>query len=339
MTHKKSDSGEWKFYPQKPEKKSFSLLNRFVDRIRSTFQIFQNKPMEDHQLTGRIQDLQKTASTVLKQLIAIKEELKNELDHEVFTSVEEIIDPLIKEISRLNKTLEQPVSVIHQAKAYQRYSQWIEKAKLWVQICSKSNDKSAIVKAIIRYTVDDFLQVIYRDIQVINDYQEHMLETLAVDEDEKIALAQRLEMHLEPYLKGLNDLRAKPHDLPLKEIALWKAQVDKRREKFFDAALHAIDKIINHAIPDSSGHEEHEHLVDVLSQIAYLEHEVPHLYDEIFMTKKTGPEQLSIFDSRLSTLQQEVHQLNLDLRLTPDLIDRLHTINEMLDLIRKKLLG
>lgn len=314
-----------------------SMLNRFVDRIRSTFQRFQNKPQYDSQLAGRIQDLQKTANSVLTQLRTIKDELRNEIDQDIFSYVEEIIDPIIKEVSRLHKSMEQPASMRHQAKTYQRYSQWIDKAKLWVQICSKVNDKEAIVKAIIRYTIDDFLMVIDRDIQVINDYQEHMLDALAVEEEEKIALAERLGTRLEPYLRGLNDLRTKPKELPLKEIALWKAQVDKRREKYFDAALHAIDKIINDTIPDSSGPEEHEHLVDVLSQLVYLEHEAPNLYDEIFMSVNLSVEKINIFESRLLLLDQEVHQLNLDLRLTPDLIDRLQVISEMLDQARQRL--
>lgn len=338
MGQKDSNTGGWKFSPRKPEKRRMSMLNRFVDRIRSTFQKFQNKPQQDSHLAGRIHDLQTTANSVLKQLRVIKDELKNEIEPEIFSYVEEVVDPIIKEVSRLHKSMEQPGSIMHQAKTYQRYSQWIEKAKLWIQICSKVNDKEAILKAIIRYTVDDFLEVINRDMQVINDYQEHMLEALAVDEDEKIALAQRLELRLDPYLRGLNDLRTKPRELPLQDIALWKAQVDKRREKYFDGALHAIDKVINDTIPDTSGEEEHEHLVDVFSQIIYLEHEAPSLYDEIYLAKSPTPEEMNIFESRLTMLEEEVHQLNLDLRLTPDLIDRLQVIAEMLDQARKKLL-
>lgn len=337
MAKTDSDSGNWKFY-QKPVKKRLNLLDRFVDRIRSTFQRFQNKPQQELQLAGRIQDLQKTADFILKQLNDIKEELRKEIDAETFGQIEEVVDPLIKEFSRLKKSVDQPLSVTQQAKTYQRYSQWIEKAKLWVQICSKANDKEAIIKAIINYTVDDFLEVIDRDIQVISDYQEHMLDALAVEEEEKMALAQRLELRLNSYLKGLTDLRVPPTDLPLHEIAIWKAQVDKRREKYFDAALHAIDKVINSTIPDTSGQEEHEHLVDVLSQIVYLENEAPILFDEIYTAKNLKGDQISGLEARLTSLEQEIHQLNLDLRLTPDLIDRLQTVSDMLEQARQRLI-
>ena len=337
MSHqKKSDAEKGKFYPQKLEKWPTSMFSRFIDRIRSTFQRFQNKPQPDHELAGRIQDLQKTANSVVKQLHTIKDKLKNEIDQELFSHVQEIIDPIIKEVSRLNKSIGQPTSVVHQAKAYQRFSQWIEKAKLWIQFCSKTNDKEAILKAIIRYIVEDFLEVIDRDIQVINDYQNHMLDALAVEEEEKLTVLKNL--NLEPYLQGLRSLQTKPNELSLHEIALWKAQVDKRREKYFDEALHTIDKVINSVIPDSSGEEEQEHLVDVLSQIVYLEREVPQLCDEIDRDMNPAPDKRIAFESRLSLFEQEVHQLNLDLRITPDLIERLQIIIEMINQGQKKLI-
>lgn len=333
---KDTNSGQWKFY-KKPEKQRLSMLDRFVDRIRSTFQRFQSKPQKDLLLTGRIQDLQKTAQSVLRQLNSIKEEIKIEIDSEIFSQIDEVLEPLIKEFSRLRKSMEEAGSVTHQAKTYQRYSQWIEKAKLWVQICSKANDKEAIIKAITHYTIENFLEVIDRDIQVINDYQEHMLDALAVEEEEKIALAQHLEGRLSSCLKALNGLRRRPENLPLREIAIWKAQVDKRRERYFETALHIIDKVINETIPDTSGHEEHEHLADILSQIAYLEQEAPSLYNEVDAIQKIDPEQKEFFHSRLIILEEEVHHLNLDLRLTPDLIDRLQAVYELLEETKKKL--
>lgn len=336
MAGKDSNLEGWKHIHKEAEKNKQSILNRFVDRIRSTFQKFQNKPTQDFQLTGRIQDLQRTAFTVMQELEVIKQELKKEIDADVFFYVEDVIDPITREVSRLNKSLEQPGTVTHQAKAYQRYSQWIEKAKLWIQVCSKAKDREGILKAIIRYTIDDFLEVIDRDLQVLNDYQEHMLDALAIDEEEKIALAQRLELRLEPYIKGLNELRVRPMDLSLQQIAIWKSQVDKRREKYFDASLHAIDKIINQSIPDSSSDSDQEHLVDVLSQIVYLEHECPRLYDEIYMAKKPNQSQIDAFSSRLISLEHEAHQLNLDLRLTPDLIERLQVITDMLEQVKVK---
>jgi hypothetical protein len=324
---------------KEPAKKRLTILARFVDRIRSTFQRFQNKPLQEHPLVGRIQDLQSKASAVLIQLQAIKNELHKEIDAEAFVYIEAVIDPLIKEVSRLHKSIEQPRSVLHQAKTYQRYSQWVEKAKLWIQICSKTTDKEALFKAVIRYTIDEFLEVIDRDVQVITDYQEHMLEALSIDEEEKIDLAQRLEVRLQSYLHALNALRVKPENLPLKEIAVWKAQVDKRREKYFDAALHAIDKIVNQSLPDSRDEEENEDLKDALIQIAYLEKHIPPWYDEINLAETLTFTQKADFKSQLELWEQKIHRLNLDLRLTPELIERLKTLNEIIHYAQHKLMS
>ncbi|KIC76735.1 hypothetical protein DB41_ET00050 [Neochlamydia sp. TUME1] len=323
---------------KEPAKKRLTILARFVDRIRSTFQRFQSKPLQEHPLVGRIQDLQSKASAVLIQLQSIKNELHKEIDAEAFVYIEEVIDPLIKEVSRLHKSIEQPRSVLHQAKTYQRYSQWVEKAKLWIQICSKTTDKEALFKAVIRYTIDEFLEVIDRDVQVITDYQEHMLEALSIDEEEKIDLAQRLEVRLQSYLHALNALRVKPENLPLKEIAVWKAQVDKRREKYFDAALHAIDKIVNQSLPDSRDEEENEDLKDALIQIAYLEKHIPPWYDEINLAETLTFTQKADFKSQLELWEQKIHRLNLDLRLTPELIERLKTLNEIIHYAQHKLM-
>ncbi|MBS4170322.1 hypothetical protein [Neochlamydia sp. AcF95] len=323
---------------KEPTKKRLTILARFVDRIRSTFQRFQSKPPQEHPLVGRIQDLQSKASAVLIQLQAIKNELYKEIDAEAFVYIEEVIDPLIKEVSRLHKSIEQPRSVLHQAKTYQRYNQWVEKAKLWIQICSKTTDKEALFKAVIRYTIDEFLEVIDRDVQVITDYQEHMLEALSIDEEEKINLAQRLDVRLQSYLHALNALKIKPENLPLKEIAVWKAQVDKRREKYFDAALHAIDKIVNQSLPDLHGDEENEELKDVLIQIAYLEKHIPPWYDEINLAETLAFNQKAAFKSQLELWEQKIHRLNLDLRLTPELIERLKTLNEIIHYAQHKLM-
>jgi hypothetical protein len=297
MPKKSLKSDGWKITQQAIEKRKLNIFDRFIDRIRSTFQKFQGdseKQEKEKQLHGRIQDLHANADAILSQLQTIKEELKKDSSPEVFSHVEEVVDPIIREVSRLYNSLEQPNSVTQQAKTFQRYSQWIEKAKLWVQIYSKADNKEAIIKGITHYIVEDFLEVIDRDVQVINDYQEHMLDALALDDDEKVELALHIEARLDPYLRGLNDLRTKPKDLSLHEIAVWKAQVDKRREKYFDATLHAIDKIINQTLPDSTGEEDHEHLLDVLSQIVYLEHEVPDFYDDLYIAKDAPASQKEV---------------------------------------------
>lgn len=315
-----------------------NLLERFVQRVRTSFLFLQNKPQSDIQLAGRIQDLHKTAASVQHQLRTIKEHLKEEVDSEFFLFVEAIIDPMIKDLSRIKKSMDEPGSITQQAQVFKRYSQWIEKAKVWIHLCSKTNDKEAILRSVVNLTIEEFLEVINRDLQVIQDYQEHVLDNLASTEEERINITDQFESKLAPYVKSLIDLKKRPQDLPVKEIKQWKAKVDKRREKYFDGALHAIDKLVALINPSATSEEEHDHLVEILSQIAYLEKEIPALNREVITADLSDEFQKQILESRFLSLEEEVHKLNLDLRLTPDLIDRLQALTDILNIIYDRLL-
>ena len=165
-----------------------------------------------------------------------------------------------------------------------------------------------------------------------------MIENLPIDEMEKLSLAEILITKIEPYIQSLKALKNNPDEIIVNEISQWKAKVDKRREKYFDGALHAIDSLINKQNPISTSLEEHEHLVDVLSQIAYLEEEIPLLFRKVEETDLTDTYQQQLIESRLTALQKELHQLNLDLRLTPELIDRLQVLYELATTIHKKII-
>lgn len=314
-----------------------NILDRFVHRIKGSFAFFQEKPPMKSQLTGRIQDMQKAADTVLLELLAVKEDLKKSIDPEFFAFLEAVVDPLVKEVSKIKKTAVDQETVSRQAHTFKRYSQWIEKAKIWVQICSKK-DKEGIIRAVIKLTIQDFLEVIGRDLQVIEDYMEHMIENLAVNEEEKIALAQKIMLKVEPYIHSLKALRVKAEEIPLSKISEWKAKVDKKRERYFEGALYAIDKIIDKANPSAAAsEEEHEHLVEVFSQIALLEEEIPEFLNEVEQIKEVDDFLKNKFDARLEEIKKGLHQLNLDLRLTPELIDRLQFLFEMTSRIKEKL--
>lgn len=314
-----------------------TLLDRFVERIKSSFLFFQAKPETDIQLIGRIQDLKKRIFDVLSQLKSIKNKIKNDFDPELSKFIEAIIEFLLKDIERIEKSSERQTSVSQQAHSFQKYAEWLEKAKFWVTLCSQTKDKKNIQIAVVEHNINEVLDMIERDLQIIHDYMEHMIDNLSIDEKEKKLIFQTLETRLNPYIKSLKALKIKPSNIDLKGIIPWKAQVDKRREKYFDGALHAIDKIITDINPLSTSDESHDHLVDILSQIAYLEEEVPRIYQEIIESGTIDEIRRGVIRLTLNTLQEEVHQLNLDLRLTPELIDRLQTISDNLDNTQKLL--
>lgn len=310
-------------------KEQRTLLDRFVERIRLTFVLFQNKPnSSEMQLAGRIQDLRRTTDSVCAQLKYFQTQLKTHIDEELYSSLESVIEPMLRDIERISKAILQSGTATQQAQAYRRYTQWIDKAKFWIQICS-DGEKEVILKAVCEHTIDQFFELIDRDLQVIEDYLEHMLDAQILYVEEKQSLLSKIEKKLEPYMKGLVALKEKPTACSLPELAEWKCKVDKRREKYFDGALHSIDKIIGQVNPELNSEETHEHLVEILTQIAYLEEQIPKLYDEILRSDSVDNFSYDVIFSALSSLDEEIHKLHLDLRLTPELVDRLRVLRNL----------
>lgn len=330
LMKKNSDFNEWKFV-QKEDKKKQNLFDRFFDRIKNSFQKNNKESEEQRRLSGRIQDLHVLADQVLGKLEEIRTILKTSHSHDIYTYVHDYIDIITKEVKRNSLAIDLSKSVTSQAKAFKRYNLWLEKAKLWIHICSHMNNQDKMEQEIIHYMVRDFLEVIDRDLQVIDDYQEHMVNDLALNEDEKIDLALMLESKLDPYIKSLYSLRTVPKQLSLKEVAEWKKQIDAKREKYFDAALHAIDKLIEESNPSILSDFDGDHLMEALSEIVFLENEIPNLHDEIYIVK--GHVNKSLLN-KLQALENKAHELNLNLRLTPDLIDRLQSLIKVLQEIR-----
>lgn len=312
-----------------------TMLDRFIERIKESIFYFQNKSEQQGKLWGRIYDLQKTASEVLDQLKKIKEELRHQVDKDLFSIVESVVNPMIRDVNRLQKSVENHNGTVsQQATAFKKYSEWIDKAKLWVQVCSKNSDKETITKAIVKLTINEFLEVIDRDLQVIEDYMDHMIDNLELDAQEKLYLIEKLQRKIDPYIKNLKALKVFSDDIALRQISKWKAKVDKHREKYFDGALHTIDKVIHEMNPASASEEQHEHLVEILTHLAYLEEEIPQIHQEIETIDLSDDFQHKMMEVRIAALQKELHHLNLDLRLTPELIDRIQTLQHLIDKIK-----
>lgn len=308
---------------------------RGLERLgRAIQQFFQKKPAKDPKLAGRIHELNRTAKDVLKELITIKIQLQDQVDPELYSHVEAVVDPLIKDITRIQKIMEEESNFALQVQVFKRYTASIEKANSWIQIKHHGNDKVSIEKAVVEHILNEFFERIERDLQVINDYQQHMLENLPLDEEERGRLWIELEDKIGSYVKSLLALKRVPNPLSIQRLSQWKRNVDQRREKYFDGALHAIDNLVHAYSPDSHEVEEHDHLVEIFSRMAALEEETAEFWNSIGTVDLKDMEIVAVCEERLARCEDEVSQLNLDLRLTPELIDRLQTIIDTLTTIR-----
>lgn len=327
--------GEIEYKRQKdmaqPTKSLFSLL---MSRIKKTFQPSKSP---DNKLNGRVQQLNQTAIVVIQKLKEVKELLKDKLDAKLFAYVEALMDPMTRDVVCVQKLLTQEGSVVHQAKAFKKYSSWMIKAELWMDLETKAHDHEAITKTIIQHTMHEADEQIDQDMQVIRDYEEHILDTLPLNEEEFALLKKHLAKEIKPQLVNLEDLKDKPELDNLHDVFAWKDEVNKKRLKYFDRALHVIDEIIHVISPSSSSEEEHEHLVEVLTQIAYLEEEIPSLLHDAGDVPSIDSVKRALVLSKMQSFEHQLHELNLNLRLTPELEDRLLVLMDTLETISKKI--
>jgi hypothetical protein len=311
----------------KSEAPKKNVLIQFFEKIKQTFQGFKNEP--DVKLSGRVQQFNQTSVIVLQKLKFIKEELKIKIDNELFAHVENLMDPMTRDALSIQKMIVRQ-SVVDQAKAYKRYSNWIAKAGLWVDLEAKIHDKQAVIDAMIQHIMHESDELIEQDLQVILDYKAHLLDSLSLSEEEYDNIQIRLEKEFVPHEKALLALKEKQAFKELGDVFHWKDEVDRLRAKHFDRALYEIDKIIQEISPVSTNVEEHEHLIEVFAKIASLEEEIPQFLTEMTHADLRDPAHRNFFESRLAAFEEELNRLNLNLQLTPELFERVQALIDLL---------
>ncbi len=308
------------------EKANRSFLDRFIHRVGTSFGLF--KPQTCEKLAGRIRVMQKTATDMVEKLRAVQKELEQAVDEELYGHIQDVIRPLIREIEKVNLTNKEYKSVTEQALAFRRYSEWVERAKEWLQVWNQSQDREALAKAVAEHIIEEVFHSIERDICLIVDYKRHVVGELSLGESKKKMIRQRLGRTLKPIFNSLKALEKRPTDPELRAVAAWRGKVNQERQQFHEHALSLVDQIVHQYQKGAVSREDHDHLVEVLQQLIYLEEAVPHLIED----EKDNQEE---WLSRLNSLEQEAYHLNLDLRLPVELVERLHVIIDRLELLRE----
>ena len=211
---------------------------------------------EQRSLVGRIHaQLQSDAHAMQDQLKTLKETLRKQLDNDedgqLWISFEAVINPLLREYCLIERQIIQPSDgdEEHQAKI-QSVNQWIDRAKIWVSICSKPANRENMVQAVVEHALLVLDTILDRDLKTLSDYKEHELQQLGLGEQALAVVMNRLDQDLAPYIQGLLKIQHdKPKDIEIETLVRWKAQADEERTRLFNAALQTIDNIVNSATP------------------------------------------------------------------------------------------
>lgn len=315
------------------------------DRIKAKFPRFRRTDSPEATLAGRIHaQLQRDAHQTLAQLQALKETIRSELeghdDSHLWISFEAVVNPLLRDYEQIEKKLRvQPSDIESKTSALQCYNAWIDKAKLWVALSSHPHDRTTIMRAVVEHTMHVSDLIIDRDLKTLQDYVLHEVMTLGLDPNATTLLNARLDSELAEHIAGLTALKHnKPDDLQIEHLQAWKAKVDEARDLHYNAALQVIDHILSSVAPVPLKEEVQEHLKEFFNRLAFLEEEIPLLIYQWEHSDPTNAEQRRSLEDTHLYLEITLHQMNQDLRLTPELakrvIDLMESLNEAKKLFR-----
>lgn len=316
---------------QEPGTQHQSLFGRLLGTLRSTFVSDAATPPP---LAGRRfqESTDKQANKILDHFLIIAQKLETHLDdHELATYVQTAMDSIKRDYHRIQKKAahsptKQNEQILHE---------WMRKAKGWIELDAKLHDRAAIINAVIRQQFSTLDELIDQDLQLIFDYETHILSDLPITLNEKGKLEQVILAHLTPHTQALIKLKEHPPKLELHKVAQWKENIDRTRGLYFEKALHAIDAIVGTLSPVSIGPKESNQLLEATGlEIAHLQQGTKELFQEalrLIPEYETGRKKI---ESTLLLLDQQTHLLSGNLQLTHELFEQLQEIQRELEQIR-----
>lgn len=312
-----------------------SLFARLIDRIKSTFG--PSKDTKPSSLQGRIHEGDSKlagkflAGKVLDRFLNVAQKMETKLDSELVCHVQAAMELITRDFRRIQKK----VVNVSGEESEKVYKNWMVKAKRWIELDTKLHDRAAIIDTVIKQLFLDLDEMIDQDLQVIFDYEAHILADLSVSVEEKHKLEQVILAQLAPHTQALIKLKEHPYNLELYKVAEWKEDVDQRRQKHFEKALHAIDAIIANLSPTSIADEgePNEIVAAISTELEHLRQACVGLLQSAQKLDPTDESEKKNLRSTLLLLQQQAHHLNGNLHLTQELFDQLQIIQDDLDLI------
>lgn len=322
--------------------KELGNLPTLYDRIKKALPIFGEKKSTENSKRKIRASVRVNAHQMLIQLNRLKESIKYELEEVdnsyLLESFEAVINPLLREFEKIDRKKEGRQD---SDSAIESYSVWMEKAKLWVSLFSKPNDRKGIIKAVVANEIEMAAVLIDRDLKTLQDYYAHVLISSKIPESNFLKVAEKIDLTLVAHVESLLSLKHNnPSDYELENLARWKAQINEKRSQHFNAALHAIDAIINsNSITlESSKGEENSELQEIRNQIAFLESEIQVLFIRIESGNYKESVSVQILQSELAFFEEELNKLMQDLRLTTELYDHINVLSEKFENLKKNCL-
>lgn len=220
-----------------PGKTSRFRLSAFIEGLMPLFKGKEDVPeVAGHEIHAVKQD----ASQVKEQLEQIKRDLLNEVDEDLASMVNEVIDPMLRALDKAQKKLERAQPA--QAHSLQEALSWTEKAKIWAKLYEECGDIEKVRELIVSHIIDKSIDRIDRDIKFLEDYLNQLVGRYTDDNE----LCEQVKMEklniLAPFIESLRSLQNHPGVYTIPQVNAWRRKLDNRRTQHFDDALHAIEE-------------------------------------------------------------------------------------------------
>lgn len=332
--------GEKKGFLDETKNSSNSLLIKiekkegFFDKIKKYIPFFNTLSSKNPPLTGRIQaQIQKDAREVIEKLNCLREMLRKEYEEGketlLWQSFETVAAPLLREYALVEKKLHERRDLKEgYATALKNFQNWIKKAKFWTSFCINPYDREGIVKAIINHTKYVYDSIIDRDIKSLHKYMNNELNNLDLPPQSLILIAKKLDEKVQVDIERLLALKNKKMDAyRLEELQNWKMHIDAERASHYEAALQKVDTFIHLYSSGKEGAEDHEPMKESLKMISYLEQEIPIFAKELQSLNEIDAEHYELLKEHAFYLEEQIHQLNKEMLLSPELSERVHVLS------------
>lgn len=193
------------------------------------------------QYRTRAGEIKNMAHDILHQFEKQKERILRKLGSGVLLpGAKEIVDDLSRFTDELKENLERNLKESELAGEVN----WRDHAKLWAQLYAKWHDQKALEEEIIQFLSQRSSEMIAKDIQVIDEYQNRTLEDLNVEEQQLDTLKERMKKVIEDPLKAMHKLKDSPCDMSLEKIGEWISRIQEQREEHFDSLLMRIEGVV-----------------------------------------------------------------------------------------------
>jgi hypothetical protein len=282
-------------------------FEHFYAQIKSVPHLIEKAVGVDQALLTRLNEIQKTASSLIDQFDSRKEELLKKVDAWLFPIAKEALDKMSYDAKVLREHLQESLQNLQMMEKMD----WIEHAKSWACLYTKCYDNKELTQKILKMASDRTSYLIDKDIKVICDYQNQSLAHISQETDEFKNIKARLKTVTEGSLKALLNLKKSPEGLSFTQTVDWIARIHKERENHFDQSLMKIDSVMKDVVRPEVLHHDAGHFAEFENEVVFMEHELRHIHDLISKLDLKDEKDVSFIEMRLEGLKEHLEQFDL----------------------------